>query len=402
MIDFPLTEEQQALRTLARDFGEKEIAPIAAELDRAAPGSANAFPWEVLKKAQDVGLRNLTMPQEYGGFGADVLTQSLVLDQLAYFDFNCAKILNQLWKVVDIIARGGTKEQKDRFLPAIRDDASYLLSLCFTEPDSGSDMILPYEGPDGGMRLTADPKGDGWVLNGIKHYISLAPQAKLCLVGARTDKRIGGNKAVSVFLVPKDTPGLSVGNIHDKICNHCYPSAELVFDNVYVPKENLLGGVHGWDHFAKASRGVGNLEIAGIGVAVARAAFENAVNFAKERVQGGKRIIQHQAVALRIADMYMLLEACDSMFWRSVLSVNRGQANAALLFATKVFTSESAVKIILEALQIFGGLGVMTELPMERYLRDSLLLLHGGGTADVLRIKINSVLAADPMFSRLL
>jgi alkylation response protein AidB-like acyl-CoA dehydrogenase len=403
MIDFRLTEEQEAVRKLAREFARKEIAPIAASLDlNWDPKKADSFPWEMLRKAQEIGLRTLTLPAEYGGFGAGVVTQLLALDELAYADMNCAKILSQIWKAVDVIAHGATEDQKKRFLPLIRDDQSFLVSLAFTEPDSGSDTILPYDGAEGGMKCTAEKKGDGFVLNGMKHYISLAPESKLLILGARTDRSLGANKGVSVFFVPKDTPGVSVGNIHAKICNHVYPSAELIFENAYIPKENLFGGKHGWEVYAKASRGLGNLELSVIGVAVARAAFEAAVNFARERKQGGKRIIDHQAVAIRLADMFALLQSCDAMQWRTAQMADHGEASGAQMMALKVLSSESAFKIILEALQIFGGLGVMEELPMERYLRDALLLLHGGGTADVLRVKLSKLLADDPNLARLL
>jgi len=394
LLPFELTEEQLAIRALAKDFAEKEIRPIAVELDRITePAVPEAFPWELVEKGSRLGLRTLPMPVEYEGAGADVLTQLLVMDQLARGDVSCAKIFSQVWKVIDILAGGGTQDQKDRFLPQIRDDDTFLTSLAFTEPDSGSDTVLPYEGADGGMKCTAERTGDGYLLNGTKLYISLGPQSKLVLVGGRTDKTVGSNKGVSIFIVPKDTPGLSVGGIYDKVCNHCYPSSELNFDNVYVPRENLFGGVEGWQHYARASRGVGNLELSVLSVAGARAAFEAALSFARERVQGGKKIIQHQAVAIRLADIYIQIQACASMMWRAALTVNEGRPDAALVIASKVFCSETATKAILEALQIFGGMGVMRELPIEQHLRDSLLSLHGGGTADVLRLKINGLLA---------
>jgi alkylation response protein AidB-like acyl-CoA dehydrogenase len=393
---FELTDEQRAVRNLARDFALKEIRPLAVELDRVTdPASPAAFPWELVEKGSKLGLRTLPLPEAYGGMEAGVLTQLIALDQMARGDVSCAKLFCQAWKGIDILARGGTQDQKDRFLPAIRDDDRFLISLAFTEPDSGSDTILPYEGADGGMKCSAARTASGYLLNGMKLYISLGPQSKLVFVGGRTDPNLGANQGVSVFLVPKDSPGVSVGGIYDKVCNHCYPSAELNFDNVTVPAENLFGGVEGWQHFARASRGFGNLELSVISVAGARSAFEAALSFARERVQGGQQIVKHQAVALRLADIYIRIQACASLMWRAAHGLDQGQPDAALMMASKVFCSETATQVILESLEIFGGLGVMRELPLEQYLRDSLLSLHGGGTADVIRLRINRLLDDD-------
>jgi len=403
MTDFELTEEQAAIRTLARDFAVKEIAPLAEALDKAPdPAGADVFPWEMVKKGSQLGLRTLSMPEEYGGPDADVITMLLALEQLAAADMSCAKILSHVWRGIEIIARGGTQEQKDRFLPEIRDDDTCLISLAFTEPDCGCDNALPYEGADGGMRLTAEHRGDGYILNGLKHFISLGPQAKLVITGGRVDKSVGGRTGVGLFLVPKDTPGLSVGKIDDRICLHAYPGSELNFDNVYLPQENYMGT---WNDYIKATRGfsLGNLELAVCSMALARNAFKAALDFAKEKVQGGKRIIEHQAVAIRMSDMYMSIQAGDSLIWRTAAAVNRGKSSAApLVIAVKVFCADTAVNITLQALQIFGGLGVMRELPIERYFRDSLMPLHGSGTADVLRIKLNSLLAGEAVIDNIL
>jgi len=220
VIDLELTETQLAMQKLAREFAEKEIKPIAAELDRVQdPAAPEAFPWEIVKKGSRLGLRTMAMPQEYGGPEVDLITKLIVLEQLGFADWSCAKIFSQVWKTVDIIAKAGTKEQKERFLPQIRDDDTYLISIGLTEPGCGSDHTLPYEGPEGGIKLTAERKGDGYVLNGMKHFISLGAQCKLCILAARTNKALGGHKGVSVFLVSKDTPGFSVGNIHDKMAS---------------------------------------------------------------------------------------------------------------------------------------------------------------------------------------
>lgn len=397
-----LTETQLAIQALAKEFAEKEIAPIAAALDKVQdPASPEAFPWEMLKKASKVGLKALAFPKEYGGPDEDVdlITRMLVLDKLSYVDYSCAKIISQLWKTIEAISVLGTKEQKDRFLPLIREDDTYLVSIGMTEPESGSDNILPYEGAEGGIRTIAVRQGDGYVINGRKHFISLGLQCKLCLLKARTDKTVGGPQGVSAFLVPKDTPGFKVGASHDKLGHRGYGNCELIFDNVYVPKENLLGGVEGGDPLAGAVSS-SEIEIGVIGTAIARAAFDAAVKYAKERVQGGKPIIEHQAVGIRIADMYLQLTACSSMVWRTIAELNAGKPCRDLSIACKVHAAEVSTNVCLTALQIFGGMGGDRELPIERYLRDCIMLLHGAGTADVMRLKLVNALVGENLYGK--
>jgi alkylation response protein AidB-like acyl-CoA dehydrogenase len=397
-----LTETQLAIQSLAKKFAEKEIKPIAAALDRVQnPAAPEAFPWDMLKKACELGLKTLTLPKEYGGpeENIDLTTRMIVLETMGYVDYSCSKILSQLWKTIEVISKVGTKEQKDRFLPQIRDDDSYVISIGMTEPEAGSDNMLPYEGPEGGMRTTAERKGDGYVINGMKHFISMGFQCKLCLLRASTGKTTDGRKSISVFLVPKDTPGFSVGTPHDKTGSRAYGNCELFFDNVYVPRENLLGGVEGGDLLSSAING-GEIEVAVLAMASARAAFDAAVQYAKERVQGGRRIIEHQAVGIRIADMYMQLNSCDSLVWRTIAELNKGKPCRDLCVACKVHASEVATNACLTALQIFGGSGVDRTFPLERYLRDSIILLHGGGTADVMRLKMVSLLAGENLYGK--
>src|SRR3990172_4206247 len=187
MVEFALTEEQIALRDLARDFVAREVAPVAADLD-AHPDPADCFSWELVEKLSAVGLRTVALAEAYGGAGADALTLCVLAEELAVGDMGVAVLMAQTWKIGQTIQRGGTPEQLQRFLPILRDDPRGLLAIGITEPDMGSDYVIPYPNPKAGPRLTAVRDGDGWVLNGMKHFISNGNRAALCLIFARTDE----------------------------------------------------------------------------------------------------------------------------------------------------------------------------------------------------------------------
>ncbi|MBI3000438.1 MAG: acyl-CoA dehydrogenase family protein [Deltaproteobacteria bacterium] len=376
MIDFDLTDEQKALQKMARDFAEKEIRPIAEKLDR-SENLLKDFPWDMVKKASRLGLRTIGLPKEYGGPEFDLRTWLVLIEELSYPDVSCAKILTQCWKGARRIGQQATKEQKDRFLPAFRDDDTYLLGGARTEPGSGSDNHLPYEAPDAGVKLTAKREGNYYVLNGRKHFISNSPVAKLLLVTARTDMTKGGDAGCSNFLVPTDTPGFKVASVHDKVGFRIYLQGELDFDNVKVPVENLFGGQEG----RSGAEGVASkVELAGHAMTLSRAALDAAIKYANERIQGGRPIIQHQAVAMMIAEMYQTLQAGRTMLWRLAWMGDTGQVDPAFMHSTKVFCTEAALKICLTAMEVFGGSGVMRELPAQKFVRDAMVFQHMDGT----------------------
>jgi acyl-CoA dehydrogenase len=373
---------------MARDFAEKEIRPIAETLDR-SQNLLQDFPWDMIKKASKLGLRTIGLPKEYGGPEYDLRTWVVLIDELAYPDIACAKILTQCWKGARRFGTQATKEQRDRFLPAFRDDDTYLLGGARTEPGSGSDNQLPYEAPDAGVMLSARREGDHYVLNGRKHFISNSPVAKMLVVTARTDRTVGGNKGSSQFIVPTDTPGFKVAAVHDKVGMRMYLQGELDFDNVKVPLENLFGGKEGRSGLEK---GASRVELAAHAMTLSRAALDAAIQYANQRIQGGRPIIQHQAVAMSLAEMYKTLQAGRTLLWRLAWAEDMGQSEPAFTMATKVFCTEAALKICTGSLEIFGGSGVMRELPMQKYFRDALIFQHMDGTQDINRIKIGMVL----------
>jgi acyl-CoA dehydrogenase len=216
MLEFDLTDEQRALQRLARDFAEREIRPIAMELDQM--DVRESFPWELIKKGSKLGFRTMALPPEWGGVGADLLTQVVMIDELAYADMSCCKMFSQCWKVSRHLFMAGTEEQKRRYIPPFVEDDTFVLANANTEPNSGSDNSGYYDPPPGqGIMLRAERQGDYYVLNGTKHMIANSPVAKLYIIKGRTDPRVNQSEGLSHFIVPRDTPGFRFGHIHDKV-----------------------------------------------------------------------------------------------------------------------------------------------------------------------------------------
>jgi alkylation response protein AidB-like acyl-CoA dehydrogenase len=377
MDEFELNDEQQAFQTMAREFALRHIKPIAAEIDRMeVKMGLPSFPWDMVKEAHKIGLKTIAFPMEYGGMAADHLTQAIIADELAYWDATCSKTISQCWKQPQTIIHYGTKDQKDRFLGAMRDEPTYMMAGAGTEPDYGSDNMLPYKGPEGGLKLAVKRKGDGYVLNGMKHFIALGGVASLYIVSGRTDRTVAVRKGTSRFLVHKDTPGFSVTAQHDKIGFRAYPNGQLTFEDVYVPKENLLVGKENFDTSGGPIAGWNELELAANAMGIARAAFDAALDYAKQRVQGGKTIIEHQAVGGLLADMYMDLQALRSLVWHTAQMFSQGRRDRKMSMASSRFATKVVLKVTTDALTVFGGMGVMKELPIERYVRDTMIFTH--------------------------
>ncbi|MEE9592055.1 MAG: acyl-CoA dehydrogenase family protein [Thermoplasmata archaeon] len=392
MLEFDLTEEQKALQRLARDFAEEEIRPIALELDQM--DVRESFPWDMVKKGSKLGFRTMALPPEWGGVGADLLTQVVMTDELAYADMSCCKIFSQCWKVSRHLFMAGTEDQQERYIPPFVADDSFVLAQAITEPNSGSDNSGYYDPPPGqGLMMRAERKGDYYILNGMKHLIANGPVAKLYIIRARTDPTVNQSHGMARFIVPRDTPGFSIGNIHDKVGFRAYPNAELIFENVKVPVEDLLGGKEGGGSEETYMRTVSNIELSAHTLAVARAAFDAAVKFANERFQGGKIIIQHQAVQSALADLYIALQAGRTLLWRTAWTSTYQEPDNVLGNACKAFCADAALKITIGAMELFGGVGVMRDLPLQKYVRDALVMLHhGGGTQAMIHLKIGKAL----------
>lgn len=366
--DFGLTEEQRAYQNLARKFAEEHIKPIAAQIDR-MENVADNFPWDMLKQAHKIGLKTLALPKEYGGEEIGALGRVIVCDELAFVDSTCCKIISQMWSNSSRIARRGTPKQCERFLTAFRDDPAYMICNANTEPDSDKTL---YGSPEGGVRLSAVKNGNGYVLNGTKHMSSLGGVAQLFTVTGRIDKTVPPKQGTGMFLVTRDMPGFSVARIHDRVGWRAYQSAELVFQDVYVPAENQLAG-----GISEARNHPYHLvEIAANYLGLARAAYEASLDYARLRVQGGKRIIEHQFVSEQLADMYIDLQAGRSFVWHTAWAIDNGiPGSQEKAIASAWFGGNVARKVTQAAISVFGGMGVEKDLPIERYARDALVAI---------------------------
>ncbi len=401
MVDFQLTEEQLALRQMAREFVKREIKPIVKERER-IEDPVKRFPWDIIKKASELGLRTLALPVEYGGGGAGYLTRTITLEELAVGDMGIAITFLLLWKFSPLLVTATTPEQRERFLRPFIEDDTFLICLASTEAESdkGWDYFQPAYPPGSAPRTTARRDGNGdWVINGSKAFISNGGAAKLYLVVARTDpKKTGPTAGVSVFIVPADTPGFSVTRIMDKCGHRLCHNGELFFDNCRVPKGNLLG-----------KEGEGRLIIntmtrrtswfldAACPLGVGRAAYEAALDYARERVQGAKPIIQHQAVGMLLADMAISLEAARNLVWKAAWIADHPEIEdvfkSPLPPMAKVFAFEAGFRVAADAMHMMAGVGILRELPMEKYLRDTASFLHSSGTNEMLRLRLAELLA---------
>jgi alkylation response protein AidB-like acyl-CoA dehydrogenase len=385
---FALTDEHRALQEMARDFAEKEIRPISAERDRIAD-PRETFCWDIIRKGSALGLRTLAVPERLGGPGVDLMGQVLVALELARADGAICKTFTQCWKFSRFLTEVANDEQQGRFLPPFLKDDTYLLASANTEPGAGSDNRMPPpDDPRAGYRMPAVRDSDGWVLNGMKHFIANGGVAKLYIVSTRTDPDVPITRGTTMFFVPAGTPGLRIGRTHDKIGWRFYQNAELIFENCRVPDANRLGEVNKGKSAARERvMGFNDVELPANILGIAQAAFEHALEHARNRVQGGRLIIGHQAISLKLADMYMRLEAARSYLFRMVEGGygEDSEFDSASRQLMKVFATEVGQKVTRDAVEIFGGMGVMREAPVEKLMRDASVFTHlAAGTVNTL------------------
>jgi alkylation response protein AidB-like acyl-CoA dehydrogenase len=401
MYDPRLTREQLEFREAVRSFVEQEIKPAALERDRLDDFEAR-FPLDALREASKRGLRTLALSRPLGGRGADSLTCCLVLEELAVGDAGVAATLGQTFTFAHYwFDQAMTPEQRDRFLPDFLADDDYHLAYAGHEPDTdlGWDYFRPLA-PASGYRTRAVRTAGGWVVNGTKNYITNGGIAKLFAVQARTDPSRVGPSGVSTLLVPRQTPGLTVRE-HDHVGRRLGSNAQLHFEDCFVPSQNLLGAEgQPIEAGATASWGRGDPRFQAINLGVGRAAYETALEFTRQRVQGGKPIIEHQAVGPDLAEMAILLEVARTMVWKAAWAADHPDAysdgslpDLPLQAMAKVFTAETVHRVTVTALKLFGGMGGLRELPLQKYVRDALVFLHSEHTNDVARLRLAETLA---------
>ena len=373
MVDLTLTDEQKDLRELAHNFAEKEIRPVAWEYDKNA-----TWPQEIIEKAHEVGLMNVEMPPEYGGAGLHTLDGCLIEEE---FGWGCSGIgtslmCNGLASAPVII--GGSEEVKKEFLGMLAEEPK-LASFCLTEPEAGSDV--------GSMRTRAVKQGDKYVINGSKVFITNGSHASWYTVYAKTDPD-KGHKGISAFVVPRDTPGVSVMKKEDKLGQRASDTAQIQFEDVEIPEEYLLGEENGGFKLAMMTLDRTRPGVAAMAVGIARAAFEFASEYAKERVQFGVPIAMHQAIQFMIADMATKVEASRLLVWQSAALLDQGKRNTLAASHAKRFSADSAMEVATDAVQVYGGYGFIKEYPVEKLMRDAKIMQLYEGTSQIQRLVI--------------
>jgi len=338
-----------------------------------------------------VGFRTLCVPTKYGGGGVDdCLTSCIIAEELSVYDTGIATAVFMSPLKLTHLLEGGTEEQREKYLAQYCEDDEFLMSDSITEPESGVDDILPYDAPDAGLKTSVQQDGDYYIINGRKRFINNAYTTKLDLAWARTDPTVGVSKGSTVFIIPTDTPGWSAGRVDDKLGGRLTCNGEIYYDNVRVHKSQILGEWNnGHKIFIYMLDHGDNLVNAARMVGVGRAVYEDSVAYAKERVQGGKPIIQHQCVQMDLADMFMEIEAARAFLWYAVWRLdNRDTVPFDIKYGTMASTlcHEMALKVAVKALPMWGGSGIQREVPIQKYLRDAASFLHADGGVHVKRI----------------
>lgn len=357
---------------MAREFALNVMRPKSLELDR-NPDPAKCFSWEVIEEGSRLGLRTLVVSEKGGGGGADLPTMCLVAEELGYGDLGMASALNQCWCFSRILERLANQGQRERFLKPFMADPRFLLAQAMTEPNAGTDNIFPYDAPDGGYTMSAVPDGDHFVLNGTKMFITNGGAASLYFVNTRTDRSVGISTGTTIFLVPAGSPGLRVASYIDKPGRRCVLTAELHFQDVRVPRENILGALNQPPSPWAALAGMHFFGVMAVGTA--RAAFEMALEHARGRVQGGKPIREHQAVKLMLGEMWMLLETARAVAHQGARWVEQAYDPKVSAWVKDVCV-EYAYRVCQIAMDLFGGYAYVRGQPVEKFYRDTMSYRH--------------------------
>ncbi|MFF5260033.1 acyl-CoA dehydrogenase family protein [Actinomadura viridis] len=382
-MNLELSDEQQAARRLAADFVEREIAPHAAEWDR-----AERVDRRIVRRLGDLGFLGLTVPEAYGGSGGDHLTYALVLEELGRGDSAVRGIVSvSLGLVAKSIDAYGDEEQKLRWLPALADGTA-LGCFALTEPGSGSDAAA--------LTTRAVRDGDDWLISGSKMFITNGTWADVALVFARTGEQ--GHRGVTAFLVPTDGAGLQRRELHGKLGLRGQPTAELVLDGVRVPGGARLGPEGKGFSIAMAALAKGRMSVAAGCVGLARACLDAAVAYAKEREQFGKPIASHQLVQDLLAGIAVEVDAARLLVWRAADHIDRGLPFATESSMAKLYASEAAVRAANDAIQVFGGYGYIDEYPVSKYLRDARVMTLYEGTSQIHKLLIGRALTGIAAF----
>jgi acyl-CoA dehydrogenase len=372
VIDFTLTDEQLAMREMAHDFAEKEMRPVAWDYDRDA-----TWPQDIIEKAWELGLMNSHLPEAYGGPGLSYLDGCIIEEEIAWGCSGIGTSLSCNGLAAAPIALAASEELKKEYLGRLS-EAPLLASFCLTEPDAGSDVS--------GMKTTATRKGDKWVINGSKCFITNGEYADWYTVFAKTDKD-AGHRGISCFIVPRDA-GVIVDKHEDKMGQRASNTATITFPEVEIPLNHLVGEENKGLKLSMMTLDRTRPGVAAMATGVARAAWEMAMDYSKERVQFGVPIAMHQGIQFLLADMATKVHLSRLATYNSASLIDQGRRNTVESSHAKRFAADSAMEVATDAVQVFGGYGFIKEYKVEKLMRDAKLLQLYEGTAQIQRLVI--------------
>jgi acyl-CoA dehydrogenase len=372
VVDFTLTDEQQSMREMAHDFAQKEIRPVAWEYDR-----DGTWPAEIIEKAWELGLMNNHLPSEYGGPGLGALDGAIIEEELAWGCSGISTSLSCNGLAAAPLILAGSDELKQEYLGRLS-EGPLLASFCLTEPDAGSDVSA--------MKTNAVRKGDKWVINGSKCFITNGEYANWYTVYAKTDKE-AGHRGISCFIIPRDA-GVVVDKHEDKMGQRASNTATISFNDVEIPLGHLVGEENKGFKIAMMTLDRTRPGVAAMGVGVARAAMEFAIEYSKQRVQFGVPIAMHQAIQFLIADMSTKVHLARLATWNSAVLLDQGKRNTLESSHAKRFAADSAMEVTTDAVQVYGGYGFIKDYPVEKLMRDAKILQLYEGTAQIQRLVI--------------
>ena len=371
-----LTDDQQLVLRTVREFVDRDVIPVASAMEH-----RDEYPHALVETMKRLGLFGLNTPEQYGGNAVDYTTFALVFEELSRGWMGLAGILGTHLVLCDVLVRYGTEEQKQRFLPRLAKGDSRG-GICLSEPDAGTDL----------QAITTVARRDGhqYTVSGSKMWVTNGRHAKVFLLLAKTDPGAEPrHRGMSAFVIEKGAPGLTVSRDIDKLGYKTVETCELHFDRFTVPAANLIGGSEG-QGFKHVMTGLESerINIAARGLGVARAAFDEAIRYAQQRVTFGKPIAQHQTIQIKLADMATKIEASRLLIYAAAARKNRGERCDLEAGMAKLFATETAAEVSLDAMRIMGGNGYSKDFPVERFYRDAPLLVIGGGTNELQRLII--------------
>jgi alkylation response protein AidB-like acyl-CoA dehydrogenase len=373
---YQLDEEEQLMMATIRQFLEKEVAPVASELEH-----RNEYPTEIVERMKEINLFGANIPEEYGGLDMSYTVFAMMFEEISRVWMGLAGILGTHTVLSDVVARFATAEQKERFLPMLA-RGEKRGAICLSEPQAGTDLQA--------IRATAERRGDSYYINGSKMWITNGRRGEVLLILAKTDREAQPAYAgMSAFIAEKGEPGLTISRDIDKLGYKSLETCELLFEDFRVPAENLIGGREG-EGFKQVMTGLEaeRLNVAARGLGIARAAFEEAIKYSQQRHTFGKPICEHQTIQIKLAEMATRIEASRLLIYSAAEKKDKGERCDLEAGMAKLFATETAQECALEAMRILGGNGYAKDFPVERFYRDAPLLIIGGGTNELQRLII--------------